>query len=161
MRTRTSWIRPRVLATAFGVALVAPGALAPAQTSTAKPGPGAPAKPAMAAPAKPSAGAATKAAAATPVKSNPLREAYFGQTHSHTSWSMDAYIIGNHLTGPEEAYKYSHGQAGQAPGRLRGEDQGSPAGLPWRDRPLGIRGHDRARERPELGLQQAADRRRS
>ena len=95
MRTRTSWIRPRVLATALGVALVAPGALAPAQTSTPKPDPGAPAKPAMAAPAKPSAGAATKAAAATPIKSNPLREAYFGQTHLHTSWSFDAYVFGN------------------------------------------------------------------
>src|SRR5262247_577645 len=41
---------------------------------------------------------------------NPEREAYFGQTHSHTSWSLDAYIIGNHVTGPEEAYKFSLGQ---------------------------------------------------
>ena len=40
----------------------------------------------------------------------PQREAFFGQTHSHTSWSMDAYIIGNHITGPEEAYKFSLGQ---------------------------------------------------
>jgi Protein of unknown function (DUF3604) len=40
----------------------------------------------------------------------PQREAFFGQTHSHTSWSLDAYIIGNHLTGPEEAYKFSLGQ---------------------------------------------------
>jgi Protein of unknown function (DUF3604) len=41
---------------------------------------------------------------------NPDRNAYFGQTHSHTSWSLDAYIIGNHITGPEEAYKFSLGQ---------------------------------------------------
>ena len=40
----------------------------------------------------------------------PQREAFFGQTHSHTSWSLDAYIIGNHITGPEEAYKFSLGQ---------------------------------------------------
>src|SRR5471032_1360661 len=40
---------------------------------------------------------------------NPDREVYFGQTHSHTSWSIDAYLIGNHLVGPEEAYKYSLG----------------------------------------------------
>src|SRR5688572_17474005 len=40
---------------------------------------------------------------------NPDREAYFGQTHSHTSWSIDAYLIGNHLAGPEEAYKFSMG----------------------------------------------------
>jgi Protein of unknown function (DUF3604) len=44
------------------------------------------------------------------VPSNPDKEAYFGQTHSHTSWSIDAYLIGNHITGPEEAYKYSLGQ---------------------------------------------------
>lgn len=40
---------------------------------------------------------------------NPDREVYFGQTHSHTSWSIDAYLIGNHLVGPEEAYKYALG----------------------------------------------------
>ena len=41
---------------------------------------------------------------------NVQREAFFGQTHSHTSWSLDAYIIGNHITGPEEAYRFSLGQ---------------------------------------------------
>ena len=44
-------------------------------------------------------------------QNNPDRNLYFGQTHSHTSWSLDAYIIGNHATGPEEAYKFSMGQA--------------------------------------------------
>ena len=38
------------------------------------------------------------------------RNAYFGQTHQHTSWSLDAYILGNTVTGPEEAYQYSMGQ---------------------------------------------------
>ena len=33
---------------------------------------------------------------------NPERNAYFGQTHVHTSWSFDAYVFGNTLTGPEE-----------------------------------------------------------
>ena len=37
------------------------------------------------------------------------RNAYFGQTHSHTSWSLDAYIIGNHITGPAEAYQFAMG----------------------------------------------------
>ena len=41
---------------------------------------------------------------------NPERQAYFGQTHVHTSWSFDAYIFGNTLTGPEDAYKYAMGQ---------------------------------------------------
>jgi len=40
---------------------------------------------------------------------NPERNAYFGQTHQHTSWSLDAYIIGNTLAGPEDAYKFSMG----------------------------------------------------
>jgi hypothetical protein len=39
------------------------------------------------------------------------RKAYFGQTHVHTSWSLDAYIFGNHLTGPDEAYRYAKGEA--------------------------------------------------
>jgi len=38
------------------------------------------------------------------------RQAHFRQTHQHTSWSLDAYIIGNTVTGPEEAYQYSMGQ---------------------------------------------------
>jgi hypothetical protein len=31
---------------------------------------------------------------------NPDRKAYFGETHVHTSWSFDAFIFGNHVTGP-------------------------------------------------------------
>lgn len=38
------------------------------------------------------------------------RNAYFGQTHQHTSWSLDAYILGNTVTGPAEAYEYSMGK---------------------------------------------------
>lgn len=41
---------------------------------------------------------------------NPERDAYFGETHVHTSWSFDAYIFGNHLTGPADAYKYAKGE---------------------------------------------------
>ncbi len=41
---------------------------------------------------------------------NPLKEVYFGETHVHTGWSFDAYLFGNKLTGPEEAYKYALGQ---------------------------------------------------
>ena len=40
---------------------------------------------------------------------NPERDAYFGETHIHTSWSVDAWLFGNHLTGPDEAYKYAQG----------------------------------------------------
>jgi Protein of unknown function (DUF3604) len=41
---------------------------------------------------------------------NPLRDAYFGETHIHTSWSVDAWVMGNRLTGPADAYKYAQGQ---------------------------------------------------
>ena len=47
---------------------------------------------------------------------NPERNAYFGQTHVHTSWSFDAYVFGNTITGPEEAYKYALGQPIKHPG---------------------------------------------
>ncbi|MGO4840145.1 DUF3604 domain-containing protein, partial [Rhizobiaceae sp. 2RAB30] len=38
------------------------------------------------------------------------RQAYFGETHVHTGWSFDAYIFGNTLTGPADAYAYAKGQ---------------------------------------------------
>jgi hypothetical protein len=57
-------------------------------------------------------GTAALGLAAAPVlaQSNPLRDAFFGETHLHTSWSFDAYIFGNHLTGPADAYKYAKGE---------------------------------------------------
>jgi hypothetical protein len=41
---------------------------------------------------------------------NPEREAFFGETHVHTGWSFDAYIFGNTMTGPTEAYAYATGE---------------------------------------------------
>lgn len=38
------------------------------------------------------------------VKQNPLKDAYFGETHIHTGVSMDAFIGGNRLT-PDDAYR--------------------------------------------------------
>ncbi len=40
---------------------------------------------------------------------HPLKEVYFGETHLHTGWSFDAYLFGNKLTGPADAYKYAMG----------------------------------------------------
>ena len=45
-----------------------------------------------------------------PPKPNPDRNAYFGDEHIHTSWSVDAWLMGNRLTGPDEALKYAQGQ---------------------------------------------------
>ena len=41
---------------------------------------------------------------------NPDRNAYFGEEHIHTSWSVDAWLMGNRLTGPDDALKYAQGQ---------------------------------------------------
>ncbi len=40
---------------------------------------------------------------------NPLRSAYFGETHVHTAFSLDAYIAGTRLR-PEDAYRYAKGE---------------------------------------------------
>ena len=53
----------------------------------------------------------------TSVNSDPLKEAYFGETHVHTSTSMDAFIGGNRMT-PEDAYRFSRGEEVIANGSL-------------------------------------------
>jgi hypothetical protein len=45
-------------------------------------------------------------AAPPQVERNPDREAYFGDEHNHTSMSLDAYLRGNHVTGPADSHKY-------------------------------------------------------
>jgi len=52
---------------------------------------------------------AAPAPAAAP-QPNPERNAYFGEQHVHTSWSVDAWLFGNHLTGPGDALKYAQGE---------------------------------------------------
>src|SRR5580765_3627307 len=47
---------------------------------------------------------------------NPLRDVFFGETHVHTSWSFDAYVFGNTLTGPEDAYQFAMGKPIRHPG---------------------------------------------
>ena len=54
--------------------------------------------------------AARSSAIPARVERNPEREAYFGETHVHTSWSFDAYVFGNTKAGPEDAYKYAMGE---------------------------------------------------
>jgi hypothetical protein len=57
---------------------------------------------------------------------NPDRDAFFGQTHSHTSWSVDAYLIGNHITTPEDCVQVLAGNAGEASRRIRSAAQRRP-----------------------------------
>ena len=58
----------------------------------------------------PAGSKAPSAQQATPGTPNPLRNAYFGDTHVHTSWSPDAFVSGVRV-GPEDAYRYAKGEA--------------------------------------------------
>src|SRR3979490_1768316 len=53
---------------------------------------------------------------------------YFGDTHTHTSYSMDAGAFGARL-GPKDAYRFAKGEAGIASSGERGEIL-RPAGFP-------------------------------
>jgi hypothetical protein len=44
------------------------------------------------------------------IESNPLRDAYFGDTHVHTVLSFDAYLMGTQRT-PSDAYDFAKGEA--------------------------------------------------
>ena len=48
---------------------------------------------------------------------NPLKEAYFGETHVHTSASMDAFIGGSRITA-DDAYRFAKGEEMQINGSL-------------------------------------------
>ena len=56
--------------------------------------------------------AALAVAPAMAQERNPERNAYFGETHIHTSWSVDAWIFGNRLTDPGDALKYLYASPG-------------------------------------------------
>jgi len=51
------------------------------------------------------------------VPQNPLKDAYFGETHLHTGVSMDAFIGGNRLK-PDDAYRFAKGEEMMVNGRM-------------------------------------------
>ena len=53
--------------------------------------------------------AATTGKAAATVTPSPLKNAYFGETHVHTAYSLDAFIGGARLT-PDDAYRFAKGE---------------------------------------------------
>ena len=50
-------------------------------------------------------------ASAHAVESNPEKDVYFGTTHGHSSWSIDAFALGNQKYGPEDGYRFARGEA--------------------------------------------------
>jgi hypothetical protein len=50
-------------------------------------------------------------AGAQQVQSNPDRNVYFGTTHGHSNWSIDANALGNSMAGPEDGYRFARGEA--------------------------------------------------
>jgi hypothetical protein len=72
------------------------------------------------------------------VEKNPDRNAYFGEEHIHTSWSVDAWVFGNRITGPDDALKIRPGTDDQAPNGVRHQNRNAH-GLHGCDRPLRVR----------------------
>jgi hypothetical protein len=60
--------------------------------------------------AGPEATAGSGLPVAVEIERNPLRSAYFGDTHIHTNLSFDAYLMGTRRT-PDDAYEFAKGAA--------------------------------------------------
>ncbi len=56
-------------------------------------------------------------AAEAKAPANPLRDAYFGETHVHTSYSLDAYLGGTRLT-PDMAFRFAQGEKMMVNGQM-------------------------------------------
>jgi hypothetical protein len=55
------------------------------------------------------AGSASLALAATEIEENPQKNLYFGETHMHTAYSLDAFLGGTRQT-PSDAYRFAKGE---------------------------------------------------
>ena len=52
------------------------------------------------------------------IKQYPLKAAFYGDLHVHTSWSVDAYA-GNNRLGPNSAYRFARGEEVELPNGLK------------------------------------------
>lgn len=55
--------------------------------------------------------ARAEAAPAPEVKVNPLKDAYYGDLHLHTTYSFDAYVLMGTKVDPDAAYRFARGEA--------------------------------------------------
>ncbi len=106
-------------------------------------------------PGQPTGQTAQTSTTEQPPPRNPDRNAYFGEEHIHTSWSVDAWMMGNRITGPDEAIQVCSGPNHQASHGLRHHDRHAN-GLHGRDRPLRVRGCNQGSEHPGHHDQQDA-----
>ena len=70
---------------------------------------------------------------------NPLRNAYFGDTHVHTTYSFDAFVFGT-LATPDDAYRYAKGEAIKHPGGF----DAPPSDIPAKSVPAHVHDHANA-----------------
>ncbi|MCH4822300.1 DUF3604 domain-containing protein [Gramella lutea] len=49
------------------------------------------------------------------IKSNPLKDVYWGDTHQHTGNSFDVYLFGTPNSTPETAFRFARGEAVESP----------------------------------------------
>lgn len=89
----------------FGLIAIAPLALALAACTQQKPAQ----EPAAVAAAKGQPATESIEAREARVAEDPLKQAFFGEQHMHTSYSLDAYIGGARLT-PDDAYRFARGE---------------------------------------------------
>src|SRR6266496_3870624 len=52
------------------------------------------------------------------ITANPLRDAYYGDLHLHTTLSFDAYVLMGTKTTPEDAYRFARGEPVRYLGQL-------------------------------------------
>lgn len=106
---RRGWIKQRMSPQSNARLSLVALAVAVAIAGCGKPADRTNAKPPAAAPVVAAASAPTVEQLEAAVAANPLKDAYFGETHVHTSYSLDAYIGGARIT-PDEAYRFAKGQ---------------------------------------------------
>ena len=56
---------------------------------------------------------------------------YWGDTHLHTSYSVDAYATGNYVTDPDAAFRYARGPADTASGDPARRSASSGRWISW------------------------------